>query len=80
MFFFGTCERFDMHIYTQYMNRCFFHAFITGKVDLDLFLHFWGLEPVTELSRCVRGRPARLFGDSECDLKIARANKIRVLQ
>ena len=23
--------------YTQYMNRCFFHAFITGKVDLDLF-------------------------------------------
>lgn len=74
--FFGTCERYDIHnIWTDASFMLLSLAKWTWT-----FLHFWDLEPVTELSRCVRGRPARLFGDSECDLKIARANKIRVLQ
>ena len=74
--FFGTCERYDIHnIWTDASFMLLSLAKWTWT-----FLHFWDLELVTELSRCVRGRPARLFGDSECDLKIARANKIRVLQ
>lgn len=62
-------------IYEQMLLSCFYH----WQSGLGPFCIFGTLNR-SQNSPSVRGRPARLFGDSECDLKIARANKIRVLQ